>query len=474
MSPTLTKVRNLKPPEILLENFNSKFNVGILCYWLTLEFKNKVPEEQIKEALRILSRNMEILNLCIRKENGHYWFCKMDEEKIPLQVLKNQSPESVFGKETNTCIDSATGPLWRATYITSDETLKENNTFTSNLLFTFHHAIIDGYTAINICNNFLKALNDVIGETVQKIYDFGQFNDGHETKELLIQRTEYLKKNLEYCEEIRTMKTKFDNTKVLLTEFFPVPKDAEKKTKFIHGELNKEITTNLIEVFKSKGISFHAGFCSVFNWVLMDIFTEKGLNDKEIELTTRHALNLRRYWKKPSSIQLGLHSQGIFLFSKIDQNVGENFWECAKEFNKELKSAIENMQAIEWIAVEYFTNTSSEPQLDDSLKLFEKETPPPITTPSFLLPPPKTYYGTSNLGDISSILKGERDHVSIKFLSRGTSYPSKSLNMMIFFQTLKGRLSYCMAYSAYLVTDDYANLCKGKLINKLQSICKFK
>ncbi|RXG52510.1 hypothetical protein Avbf_18902 [Armadillidium vulgare] len=53
----------------------------------------------------------------------------MDEEKIPLQVLNNQSPESVFEKETNTCINSVTRPLWRATYITSDETLKENSTF---------------------------------------------------------------------------------------------------------------------------------------------------------------------------------------------------------------------------------------------------------------------------------------------------------------------------------------------------------
>ncbi|RXG61489.1 hypothetical protein Avbf_16850 [Armadillidium vulgare] len=362
----------------MIENSNREFKILIICYWLTLEFKNKVPEEQIKEALRILSRNMEILQMCLRKDNGHYWFCKMDEGKIPLQVLKNQSPESVFGKEANTCIDSATGPLWRVTYITSDETLKENNTFTGNILFTFHHAIIDGYTAINICNSFLKALNDVIGENVQKIYDFGQFNDGHETKELLIQRTEYLKNNLEYCEEIRTMKTKFDNAKVLLTEYFPVPKDAEKKTKFIHGELNKEITTNLIKVFKSKGISFHAGFCSVFNWVLMDIFTEKGLNDKEIELTTRHALNLRRYWKNSSSLQLGFHAKPFTLLSKTDQNVGENFWEYAEEFNKELKSAIENMQAIDWIAEEYLANISSETQLDDSLKLVEEVSPPPL------------------------------------------------------------------------------------------------
>ncbi|KAB7499779.1 hypothetical protein Anas_14487 [Armadillidium nasatum] len=178
MSPTLTKVRKLNRTEITFENGNSHFSIGIICFWLTLEFKNKVSEEQIKEALTILFRNMDVLHMCIRKENDHYWFYKMDEEKIPLQVLKNQSPESVFSKETHTCIDSATGPLWRATYITSDETLKENNTFSSNILFTFHHAIVDGYTAINICNNFLKVLNDVIGGNVQKLYDFGQLNDG--------------------------------------------------------------------------------------------------------------------------------------------------------------------------------------------------------------------------------------------------------------------------------------------------------
>ncbi|RXG61396.1 Macrophage migration inhibitory factor [Armadillidium vulgare] len=204
MSPTLTKFRKLNPTEIMIENSNREFKIFIICYWLTLEFKNKVSEEQIKEALRILSRNMATLNMCLRKDNGHYWFCKMDEEKIPLHLMRrlsngscvifplffylaliksltsfvslNQSPESVFEKEANTCIDSATGPLWCITYITSDETLKENNTFTGNILFTFHHAIIDGYTAINICNSFLKALNDVIGENVQKIYDFGQFN----------------------------------------------------------------------------------------------------------------------------------------------------------------------------------------------------------------------------------------------------------------------------------------------------------
>ncbi|RXG51404.1 hypothetical protein Avbf_14714, partial [Armadillidium vulgare] len=438
MSSTLTKVRKLNTSEIICENCNSEFNIGIICFWLTLEFKNKVSEEQIKEALRILSRNMEILHMCIRKENGHYWFYKMDEEKIPLQVLKNQSPESVFGKETNTCFDSATGPLWRATYINSDETLKENNIFTSNILFTFHHAISDGYTAVNICNNFLKVLNDVIGENVQNLYDFGELNDGHETEELIMQRTEYLKKNPEYCTKLRRMKSKFDNVKHLLTEYFHDLKNAEKKTIYIHGELNEEITSNLIKVFKSKEISFHAGICSVFNWVLMDILIEKGLTDDEIELPTNHALNLRRYWKKSSSIQLGTNALIISLLSKTDKNIGENFWEYANEFNKELKSVIENMQGIEWIAVENLKYTSGEPKYDDSLKVLQKVPPSSFTTPCHFPYIHKAYYITSNIGDISSILKGEREHVSIKFLSWGSSMRSKSSNM-IFFQTFQGR-----------------------------------
>ncbi|KAB7504722.1 hypothetical protein Anas_14325 [Armadillidium nasatum] len=417
---------------------------------------------------------MDVLHMCIRKENDHYWFYKMDEEKIPLQVLKNQSPESVFGKETHTCIDSATGPLWRATYITSDETLKENNTFSSNILFTFHHAIVDGYTAINICNNFVKVLNDVIGGNVQKLYDFGQLNDGHETEELIMQRTEYLKMNPEYCTKIRGIESKFENVNLLLTEYFPVSKDAEKKTKYIHGELNEEITSNLIKVFKSKGISFHAGICSVFNWVLMDILIEKGLTNDEIELPTKHALNLRRYWKKSSSGQLGSHALFIRLLSKTDKNVGDNFWEYAKEFNKELKSVIENMQEIDLIAVKNLKYTSVERQYDDSLKLLEKVPPPPITPPSLIPHPHKTFYGTSNIGDISSILKGQRDNVSIKFLSCGTSIRNTTSNMIIFFQTLQGRLGYCMAYSAYLVTDDYANSFEEKLIKKLKFISNSK
>ncbi|KAL7632965.1 UNVERIFIED_CONTAM: hypothetical protein RMT77_016675 [Armadillidium vulgare] len=473
MSSTLTKVRKLNQSEIIFENLNSEFNTCIICFWLTLEFKNKVSEEQIKEALRILFRNMENLHICIRKENGHYWFYKMDEEKIPLQVLKNQSPESVFGKETNACIDSAIGPLWRATYITSDETLKENNTFTSNILFTFHHAISDGYTSINICNNFLKALNDVIGENVQKFYNFGELNDGHETEELITQRTEYLKKNLEYCSEIRTMKSKFDNVKHLLTEYFPVSKDAEKKTKYIHGELNEEITSNLIKVFKSKEISFHAGICSVFNWVIMDILIEKGLTDDQIELPTKHALNLRRYWKKSSSIQLGSNASIISLLSKTDKNVGDNFWEYAKEFNKELRSVIENMQSIDWFAVKNLKYTSVEPQYDDSLKVPEKVPPHPITSSFSFAPAPKTYYISSNIGDISSILKSERDHVSIKFLSWGASVESTSM-ITIIFHTFQGRFGYCLAFPANSGREAYANLFEVKLIKKLPFISNSK
>ncbi|KAB7500852.1 hypothetical protein Anas_14451 [Armadillidium nasatum] len=187
------KVRKLRPIEIFLEVSQNEFSFNVPCYWMLLESKEKVTEKQIEETLRILYRNIDILQLCVRKENGEYWFCEMDEERILLKVRNNQSPYEIFDSETHTNFDSATGPLWRATFIPSHESLKENNFYTSNIMLTFNHAIVDGFTSLTICSSFLKVLNDVIGGKVEETYNFGEFNDGLETEELATQKIENLK-----------------------------------------------------------------------------------------------------------------------------------------------------------------------------------------------------------------------------------------------------------------------------------------
>lgn len=111
-------------------------------------------------------------------------------------------------------------------------------------------------------------------------------------------------------------------------------------TKFVHREIDEETTKKLLKLFKSKEVSFHAvmhALPSSFNWALMDILIEKGLTEKEIELSSRHTLDVRRYWKKSSTIQLGSHVILVRILINTDRNVGKNFLEYANGFSKDLK-----------------------------------------------------------------------------------------------------------------------------------------
>ncbi|RXG61397.1 hypothetical protein Avbf_16989 [Armadillidium vulgare] len=62
---------------------------------------------------------MEILHMCIRKENGHYWFYKMDEEKIPLQTDKIVEENfweyaKIFNKDLKSAIENKQAIDWIA------------------------------------------------------------------------------------------------------------------------------------------------------------------------------------------------------------------------------------------------------------------------------------------------------------------------------------------------------------------------
>ncbi|RXG60269.1 hypothetical protein Avbf_17700 [Armadillidium vulgare] len=454
MSGKRCKVRKLKGHEIFHEIAQSEYKSMITCYWLVLQSQKEVSGDQVQEALTILFRNVDILRLFIKKENDEYWFYKMEEERIPLEVLKNECPNEVFHKEMHNSIDSASGPLWRAKYIMNDKLEERNNNFISDIIFSFNHAITDGFTVFNICNGFLKVLNDVIGGKIQNSYNFGQHDEGRETEELTEKRLEFLKENPDQLAQVKKLVTDMTSQNVRFTEFFPVPDGTPKKTKHIYRELDEETNKKILNVFKSKGISFHSGFTAVANWVLMELFTENNLNDEEIDITAFHMINMRRYWKKSSTAQLGPHVSSLRILSKTDKNVGANFWQYAREFGKALKSGIDKMEGIDTQVAFMLSN----PERSDMAfaDLFTK-----ITAPS-------AYYVTTNMGDLSSILQGRGDHVSIKWLARCTSAEMMNTIMTHIFQTYEGKFLYGLGYSTHLMTDEFANTYVDRIIDKLK------
>ncbi|KAL7632971.1 UNVERIFIED_CONTAM: hypothetical protein RMT77_016681 [Armadillidium vulgare] len=107
MSSALMKARELNPMEIYFETAHIEVQLGILCYWLILKLKNEVIEEQIKEALKVIFRNIDILHLYIQKEIGRYWFYKMNEEKITDNLQLNLSNRSMLNVKPGVCYSSA-------------------------------------------------------------------------------------------------------------------------------------------------------------------------------------------------------------------------------------------------------------------------------------------------------------------------------------------------------------------------------
>ncbi|KAB7494971.1 hypothetical protein Anas_13646 [Armadillidium nasatum] len=283
-----------------------------------------------------------------------------------------------------------------------NEAVKQSNSFTSNLILTFNHAIVDGFTCFNVCNSFLMVLNDVIGGKVQKTYDFGKLNDGLETEELKEQRMEYLNKNPEYLTEIKEFQTKFDR------------------------------------------------FSSVLNWAIMELFIENGMTDEEIDVPSEHAINMRRYWKKSSTPQLGAHAAAVKIVSKTDKNFETNFWEYAKDFGSTLKNHIDSMQGID-CNIQLTTSDFGESQVDFS-KLLKN------------FPLPNVYYCSTNMGDLKSVLQGKGEYVSIKWITRGASVHCTNY-MVTFIHTYEG-------YSAHLLSDQVANLFVDKVMSKLKHLCE--
>lgn len=345
-------------------------------------------------------------------------------------------------------------------------------------MLTFNHAIIDGFTCFTICSSFLKVLNDVIGGKVEESYNFGEFNDGHETEELAKQKIESLNRDQECsetspshdrdseCSETsptspspecsETSPTELNTEGIKLNDYFPVSGNEEKKTKFIHGEIDEETTKRLRVVFKFQEITFNSGFSAAMNWGLMELLVEKGLAEEVIDLRSEHALNMRRYWKKHSTPQLGVHSGALEIVSKTDKNVGTKFWDYAKTFDRDMKIALENREGIESNPKIYIYDFLG-PNVDFT-KLLEN------------YPPPKSYYGTTNMGDLTSIIQGRRDHVGIKWIKRGASVHGINACLVAFLHTYENRCLYCIAYSTHIVKDELANLFVERVIEKLKRL----
>lgn len=363
-------------------------------------------------------------------------------------------------KETCNSFDSGNGPLWRVKFFPDQSSIenKEENGHMSDVIFTFHHIITDGFTSSHICNNFIEVLNDIISGSVKSDYEhFGKFTDSTETDEIIRERIQFFQDNPREFQEISKQMADFKNHTVVHNQLFPVPEDVFLTTKHLMRDLDEGKTSLLLNKFKKHGFTFHSGFTAVANWAYMEILTENGFKEDSLEMGSYHAINLRRYWKPCSYIQLGCHMGSIRIAVKVDRNIGKKFWDHVREIQNKLQTHLKNCKTVDEILAYPLTSKSGESY--NFAELFRN--PPPLNI----------YYSTTNMGDLSSILKNEGKHVNIDWLTRSSSCHHLNMSFVHLFHTFKGRIMYGMDYSTKYATDSLANLYIEKIFEKIDLIC---
>lgn len=118
-----------------------------------LRLKNAPLPEILDRALKLLQERHPSLQVKISPQNGGYQFAETDVPQIALQTHPRADAQSwvaVAEEALNTRLDWRRGPLLAVTYVYA------STSETSEVVFNFHHAIIDAQSAVAFFDEFLQ------------------------------------------------------------------------------------------------------------------------------------------------------------------------------------------------------------------------------------------------------------------------------------------------------------------------------
>jgi NRPS condensation-like uncharacterized protein len=125
-----------------------------------LVLKNAPAPEMLERALKLLQVRHPSLRVKIHRQNGGYQFDESDVQQIRLKTearVDDQSWMAVAEEALNTRLDWHTGPLLAVTYVYSPSSA------VSEVVFNFHHTIIDAQSAVAFFDEFLGLCARLMG-----------------------------------------------------------------------------------------------------------------------------------------------------------------------------------------------------------------------------------------------------------------------------------------------------------------------
>ncbi len=126
-----------------------------------LRLENAPSPASLENALREMQRQQPLLRACIIEKGKTSYFEALGSHEFPFKVIERTNPNQwreIAEKEMAYRHDHATGPLFRAVYIYSDDGYGE-------FILNIHHAIMDAASGMKLLDKILRLS---AGETAER------------------------------------------------------------------------------------------------------------------------------------------------------------------------------------------------------------------------------------------------------------------------------------------------------------------
>ncbi|KAK7017514.1 hypothetical protein SK128_001309 [Halocaridina rubra] len=330
---------------------------GVLHFPLCMTINTKVPltTEQIERTLVHLYKKVPPLRTCFQYRGHELWIYEMDTMKLDFkEVTGGDIIEQVEALMKLRYLDSSEGPLWRVRWICEPPDapcpipeVKTRLPFQYIFLMSLHHGMTDGNASFHIIEAFLRLLEDVLSGT--------PIDDGKQLGKLVSdQETIMVKKNIkEYFEKnpVKLMECKENMVRPsfepLLKEAFGFPKDPKPRTRFLISKLKSCVFDRFNEKCAENNVTFNSGFTFAINTALVELVQESGIRRDNYTVTSRHAVNLRRYWQRDHYWSFGCHIGRMHQTSHTPPYDKAKYWEYVKIHDKQLQEKLKDKYVLQ-------------------------------------------------------------------------------------------------------------------------------
>lgn len=306
----------------LVENFfNTVHDLGGMIDVNLIRVEGSINGAILQQTLDVLQKRHPLLQVHLVKSADGVYFQSQGTTKIPLSIIDKQDESqwlNIAHDELHQKFSNNTNPLCRVTLLNS--TIPGGM---SEIIVTFHHAIVDGLSSITFINELLSYYDKIKVEG-----DISEIP----IMEFLPPVEERLNKNLIHQNNNNKTDQKSLKPQVFIETEAP---PTERKTHFITQNFSREITLRLKQRCRQEKTTIHGALCAAMLLVTAKI----AFNNTSITLSCGSNINLRKYCQP----EISSESLGCFI-STVEEihtlNKSRDFWDLARECKSKINQSI--------------------------------------------------------------------------------------------------------------------------------------